>query len=56
MKTPHRQLDAEALGDHIDRLYRAAGCLHSSRKHAPELLALAPSIEQVEVPADKPPV
>ena len=56
MKPRNRQLDREALGDHIDRLYRAARCLCSSRKQAPELLALAPSIEQVEVLADKLPV
>ena len=56
MKTPHHQLDSEVLGDHIDRLYRAVLCLRNSREQAPELLALAPIIEQVEVLKDKLPV
>jgi hypothetical protein len=56
MKTRHHQLDTEALGDHIDRLNRAARGPCSSRKHAPELLALAPSIQQVAGLADKLPV
>ena len=38
MKTPHHQLESEALGDHIDRLYRAARCLCSSRQEAEELV------------------
>lgn len=38
MKTRNRQLDAQALGDHIDRLYRAARCLCSSRQEAEELV------------------
>ena len=44
------------VGDHVDRLYRAAPCLCSSRKQAPELLELAPSIAEVEGLADKLPV
>jgi hypothetical protein len=55
MKTP-LQLDSEALGDHIDRLYRVGRCLCSSRKQAPELLALPPLDVQLEWLADELPV
>ena len=34
----HRQLDPEALGDHIDRLYRAAWGLCGSREEAEDLV------------------
>jgi RNA polymerase sigma-70 factor, ECF subfamily len=33
-----RQLDPQALGDHIDRLYRAAGALCGSREEAEDLV------------------
>src|SRR5436309_9804575 len=33
-----RQLDPEALGDHIDRLYRAAWSLSGSREEAEDLV------------------
>lgn len=36
--TGHRQLDPEALGDHIDRLYRAAWSLCGSREEAEDLV------------------
>src|SRR6201991_1742471 len=36
--TPERQLDPEALGDHIDRLYRAAWSLTGSREEAEDLV------------------
>jgi RNA polymerase sigma-70 factor, ECF subfamily len=36
--TPERQLDPEALGDHIDRLYRAAWSLCGSRDEAEDLV------------------
>lgn len=36
--TPERQLDPEALGDHIDRLYRAAWSLSGSREEAEDLV------------------
>jgi RNA polymerase sigma-70 factor (ECF subfamily) len=36
--TPERQLDPEALGDHIDRLYRAAWSLCGSREEAEDLV------------------
>jgi RNA polymerase sigma-70 factor (ECF subfamily) len=36
--TPERQLDPEALGDHIDRLYRAAWGLCGSREEAEDLV------------------
>jgi RNA polymerase sigma-70 factor (ECF subfamily) len=36
--TPDRQLDPEALGDHIDRLYRAAWSLCGSRDEAEDLV------------------
>jgi RNA polymerase sigma-70 factor (ECF subfamily) len=36
--TPDRQLDPEALGDHIDRLYRAARGLCGSREEAEDLV------------------
>jgi RNA polymerase sigma-70 factor (ECF subfamily) len=36
--TPGRQLDPEALGDHIDRLYRAAWSLCGSREEAEDLV------------------
>ena len=36
--TPTRQLDPEALGDHIDRLYRAAWGLCGSREEAEDLV------------------
>jgi len=36
--TPDRQLDPEALGDHIDRLYRAAWSLSGSREEAEDLV------------------
>jgi RNA polymerase sigma-70 factor (ECF subfamily) len=36
--TPDRQLDPEALGDHIDRLYRAAWSLAGSREDAEDLV------------------
>lgn len=35
---PPRQLDPEALGDHIDRLYRAARSLAGSREEAEDLV------------------
>ncbi|HEY2770659.1 MAG TPA: RNA polymerase sigma factor [Solirubrobacteraceae bacterium] len=35
---PERQLDPEALGDHIDRLYRAAWSLSGSREEAEDLV------------------
>jgi len=35
---PNRQLDPEALGDHIDRLYRAARSLCRSREEAEDLV------------------
>jgi RNA polymerase sigma-70 factor, ECF subfamily len=35
---PDRQLDPEALGDHIDRLYRAARSLTRSREEAEDLV------------------
>jgi RNA polymerase sigma-70 factor (ECF subfamily) len=36
--TPERHLDPEALGDHIDRLYRAAWGLCGSREEAEDLV------------------
>jgi len=36
--TPERQLDPEALGDHTDRLYRAAWALCGSREEAEDLV------------------
>lgn len=36
--TQERQLDPEALGDHIDRLYRAAWSLCGSREEAEDLV------------------
>ena len=36
--TGGRQLDPEALGDHIDRLYRAAWSLSGSREEAEDLV------------------
>jgi RNA polymerase sigma-70 factor, ECF subfamily len=36
--SPERQLDPEALGDHIDRLYRAAWSLCGSREEAEDLV------------------
>jgi RNA polymerase sigma-70 factor (ECF subfamily) len=36
--TPERQLDPRALGDHIDRLYRAAWSLCGSREEAEDLV------------------
>jgi RNA polymerase sigma-70 factor (ECF subfamily) len=36
--TPDRQLDPEDLGDHIDRLYRAAWALCGSREEAEDLV------------------
>ena len=36
--TPERQLDPQALGDHIDRLYRAAWSLCGSREEAEDLV------------------
>jgi RNA polymerase sigma-70 factor (ECF subfamily) len=36
--TPEHQLDADALGDHIDRLYRAAWGLCGSREEAEDLV------------------
>jgi len=36
--TSHRQLDPQALGDHIDRLYRAAWSLCGSREEAEDLV------------------
>jgi len=36
--SPDRQLDPEALGDHIDRLYRAARSLCGSREEAEDLV------------------
>lgn len=35
---PSRQLDPQALGDHIDRLYRAARSLTGSREEAEDLV------------------
>ena len=36
--TSERQLDPDALGDHIDRLYRAAWGLCGSREEAEDLV------------------
>jgi RNA polymerase sigma-70 factor (ECF subfamily) len=36
--TPERQLDPKALGDHIDRLFRAAWSLCGSREEAEDLV------------------
>jgi RNA polymerase sigma-70 factor, ECF subfamily len=36
--SPERQLDPDALGDHIDRLYRAAWSLCGSREEAEDLV------------------
>jgi RNA polymerase sigma-70 factor (ECF subfamily) len=36
--TPERQLDPHALGDHVDRLYRAAWSLCGSRDEAEDLV------------------
>src|ERR1700751_2875100 len=36
--SPDRQLDPESLGDHIDRLYRAARSLCASREEAEDLV------------------
>ncbi|HEV3054491.1 MAG TPA: RNA polymerase sigma factor [Solirubrobacteraceae bacterium] len=36
--SPDRQLDPEALGDHIDRLYRAARSMTRSREEAEDLV------------------
>jgi RNA polymerase sigma-70 factor (ECF subfamily) len=36
--TPGHQLDPEALGDHVDRLYRAAWALCGSREDAQDLV------------------
>jgi RNA polymerase sigma-70 factor, ECF subfamily len=36
--SPERQLNPEALGDHIDRLYRAAWSLSGSREEAEDLV------------------
>jgi RNA polymerase sigma-70 factor (ECF subfamily) len=36
--SPDRQLDPEGLGDHIDRLYRAAWALCGSREEAEDLV------------------
>jgi len=36
--SPDRQLDPEALGDHLDRLYRAARSLTGSREEAEDLV------------------
>src|ERR1700737_1102214 len=36
--SPERQLDPEALGDHIDRLFRAAWGLCGSREDAQDLV------------------
>ena len=36
--TPDRQLDPAALGDHIDRLFRAAWALCGSREEAEDLV------------------
>ena len=36
--SPDRQLDPESLGDHIDRLYRAAWALCGSREEAEDLV------------------
>src|SRR2546430_17359751 len=36
--SPERQLDPEALGDHIDRLFRAAWSLCGSRDEAEDLV------------------
>jgi RNA polymerase sigma-70 factor (ECF subfamily) len=35
---PERQLDPQALGDHVDRLYRAAWSLTGSREEAEDLV------------------
>jgi DNA-directed RNA polymerase specialized sigma24 family protein len=37
-RSPRRQLDPAALGDHIDRLYRAARALCGSREEAEDLV------------------
>jgi RNA polymerase sigma-70 factor (ECF subfamily) len=36
--SPERQLDPQALGDHVDRLYRAAWSLCGSREEAEDLV------------------
>src|SRR6201995_5251602 len=36
--SPRRQLDPEGLGDHIDRLYRAARALCASREESEDLV------------------
>ncbi|MDX6661124.1 MAG: hypothetical protein QOJ55_1946, partial [Solirubrobacteraceae bacterium] len=36
--TPEHELDPEALGDHFDRLYRAAWALCGSREDAEDLV------------------
>jgi RNA polymerase sigma-70 factor, ECF subfamily len=36
--TPEHDLDPEALGDHFDRLYRAAWALCGSREDAEDLV------------------
>ena len=38
MSGPARQLDPAALGDHVDRLYRAAWALTGSREDAEDLV------------------
>ena len=38
MSSPARQLDPAALGDHVDRLYRAAWALCGSREDAEDLV------------------
>jgi RNA polymerase sigma-70 factor (ECF subfamily) len=38
MSAPERQLDPAALGDHVDRLYRAAWALCGSREDAEDLV------------------
>src|ERR1700757_2378057 len=35
---PHRELDPERLGDHLDRLFRAAWALCGSREDAEDLV------------------
>jgi RNA polymerase sigma-70 factor, ECF subfamily len=37
-RSPRRQLDPEGLGDHIDRLYRAARALCGSREESEDLV------------------